>query len=157
MASRYSNAVEMIRLVEYYKVLIKLLGISRSMTTIAWKIINHIVSREWGEKRIQSLVHDAMDVYVKDLWYNKDSYYKSVPIEEEYPMREKAIERLETLREYFHDVSNGKVSISDIYAKREGEVLEDMRMEVMGLIEDRVSPKEYVEPLRVVKQMRELD
>ena len=72
-------------------------------------------------------------------------------------MREKAIERLETLREYFHDVSNGKVSISDIYAKREGEVLEDMRMEVMGLIEDRVSPKEYVEPLRVVKQMRELE
>ena len=154
MASRYSNAVEMIRLVEYYKVLIKLLGISRSMTTIAWKIINHIVSREWGEKRIQSLARDAMNMYAEDLWYNKGSYF---PIEEEYPMREKAIERLETLQEYFRDILNGKVSFSDIYAKREGEVLEDMRMEVLGLIEDRVSPKEYVEPLRVVKQMKELE
>ena len=154
MASRYSNAVEMIRLVEYYKALIKLLGISRAMTTIAWKIINFEVSCGWGEKRIRSLARDAMDVYAEDLWYNKGSYFQS---EEEYPMREKAIERLETLQEYFRDVSNGKVSFSDIYAKRKGEVLEDMRMEVMGLIEDRVSPKEYVEPLRVVKQMRELD
>lgn len=157
MASRYGNAVDMIHLVEYYQALLKLLKISRTMTTIAWKIINHHVSREWGEKRIRSLVRDAMDVYVEDLWYNQNSYYKRVPIEEEYPMREKAIETLEKLREYFHDVSNGKVSVSDIYDKREGEVLDDMRLEVMGLIDDRISPKEYIEPLRVVKQMRELE
>ena len=69
--SRRDNAMLMIQFAGYYQALLKLLKISRTMTTIAWKIINHHVSREWGEKRIRSLARDGFDVFHVKLFANE--------------------------------------------------------------------------------------
>ena len=154
MANRYENAKAIIHLVKYYESLQELIEIWATVRTIAGRVVDREVSTEWGEKRIDSLVHDAIDVLDKDLKYGT-KYFVNVPSEDDYPERAQAIETLNRFFKYLYDVLAGKISISKILDADWDKVLADMRTEVMGFIDDRVSPKEYVEPLRVVKQMKD--
>ena len=146
------NTKLVIGLVEYYKALLELKDIWWDVRSIAYKVNNYQVSRKWGEKRIHSLATDAIDIFKSTLLHNE--LYLQMYAEDDYPERRKAVEFLESFREYLYKVSNGNVSISEIPDREWIKTLFDMMSEVEQFIDYRVPPKEYVEPIHAMRELK---
>ena len=142
-------------LVEYYKALRDLRDIWWDVRLIASKVYHHRVSRNWGEKRIHSLATDAIDIFKSTLLHNE--LYLQMYAEDDYPERQKAVKFLDSFREYLYKILNGDVSTSEIPDQDWAKPLLDMMSEVAQFIDSRVPPKEYVEPIRTIRDLKDLD
>lgn len=142
-------------LVEYYKALRDLRDIWWDVRSIAYKVNQYSVSRKWGEKRIHSLATDAIDIFKSTLLHNE--LYLQMYAEDDYPERQKAVKFLDSFREYLYKILNGDVSTSEIPDQDWAKPLLDMMSEVAQFIDSRVPPKEYVEPIRTIRDLKDLD
>ena len=155
MKTGYNNVRLIIQFVEYYEALKELADIWWKMRKFAIKLTkSEDVSEAWITKRIRSLARDGFDVFHVKLFAN-EVYLQS--LECEYPGSEKAIETLDKFKSYLNKVSTGEIPASKILYEEWGGILTHMIAEVFRALDDMVPPKEYVEPIRAMRDLKSTD